>query len=128
MNILNYRSFVFVLPCVLVPLWANATEVTPDSLAEVVEFNDQFLYHRDESEKVNVSRFSKGNPVLPGIYAVTVYVNNTAEYSGNIEFKDNGTDIAVPCITRRLMQFIKLDTSELPGDSEEDEDLSLIHI
>lgn len=99
---------VFITQCVgaagILPASANAEQV--------VEFNDQFLFNNAGGGGVNVNRFSKGNPVLAGVYNVTIYVNDAAEYSGDIEFKDTGTEIAAPCITYKLMKKLKLNTKK----------------
>lgn len=127
MNVFKLRTAALIATSVIIVLRASATETV--STVKEVEFNDQFLFANSEGKKININRFSKGNPVLAGVYNVTLYVNKKAEYSGNVEFKDNGTDIAEPCITSALMQHMELNTEELdnrPSDPETCNDLTAL--
>ncbi len=118
----NRIKFLLLTTCVLLPLYvsrvfASDAAPTPSASAEKVEFNDQFLYPSATGEKLNVSRFANGNPVLPGVYSLTIYINNVAEYSGNVEFKDNGSDIASPCITGQLLHVMSFNTDKLESEN-----------
>lgn len=53
-------------------LAAEATAV-PSSGTEEVEFNDQFLFNTGTN--IDVSRFSKGNPVVPGTFKTQIVLN-----------------------------------------------------
>ena len=106
------RSQLLLLSCVLLPIYVSAEEKKVTPAPEVVTFNDQFLFHTGSGGKIDVDRFTKGNPVLPGVYSVTVYINDRAEFSGKLLFKDTGTEIASPCITNKLLKQLKLEDSE----------------
>lgn len=43
--------------------------------AELVEYDHTFLMGKDASN-IDLSRYTEGNPTLPGIYDVSVYVND----------------------------------------------------
>lgn len=46
---------------------------TPSSGNEEVEFNDQFLFNTGNS--IDVSRFSHGNPIVPGTFKTQLILN-----------------------------------------------------
>lgn len=74
-----------------------------------IEFNEQFLFNT--GAPVELSRFARGNPVLPGTYPVTLQLNGVPKVNGDVTFLENGTPVATPCLTlRQLMQLgIKTD-------------------
>ncbi len=77
-----------------------------------MEFNPAFL---QGGSKVDVSRFSRGNPVLPGDYLVDLQVNG--KWVGRIAVRfmaQPDSDIALPCTDRALVARIGLDFEKLP--------------
>ncbi|MFK8935591.1 fimbria/pilus outer membrane usher protein [Acinetobacter junii] len=54
------------------PIMVYADESTPNNATEA-EFDSSFLI--GDAQKIDISRFKYGNPVLPGEYNVDVYVN-----------------------------------------------------
>jgi outer membrane usher protein len=91
---------------------------TPAPAAEptgaAVEFNSSFL---QGGGKVDVSRFSRGNPVLPGDYSVDVQINGKWVGRASVRFiAQPDSDIALPCIDRALIGRIGIDFEKLsPG-------------
>jgi outer membrane usher protein len=82
-----------------------------DSTSTEVEFNPAFL---QGSTKVDVSRFSHGNPVLPGDYAVDLQVNGKWMGHATVRFiAQPNSDIALPCIDRPLVDRIGLNFEKL---------------
>lgn len=71
---------------------------------EEVEFNNIFL----SNSPIDVSRFSKGNPVTAGKYNVSVVLNEREMGKFEIQFDDNPQDPlrALPCF--RLKELAKL--------------------
>ena len=51
--------------------------------AELVEYDHTFLMGKDASN-IDLSRYTEGNPTLPGIYDVSVYVNDQPIMSQSI--------------------------------------------
>ncbi len=92
------RSLLCLSISAVLPFCAFAAE---NNKEEDVQFNDQFLYNTGAS--IDVSRFSKGNPVLAGTYKVKVIINGKPSITTDLLFKDNGTPRATPCITRKLL-------------------------
>lgn len=89
---------------------ANASPSTPQE----VNFSTDFLYGA-VGQQVDISRFSRGNPVLPGEYDVGVQVNDKWIGHFYVEFvAQPHSDIALPCIDRRLIEQIGLDYEKLP--------------
>ncbi|WP_250511025.1 FimD/PapC C-terminal domain-containing protein [Caballeronia sp. GACF4] len=85
--------------------WADA----PQHYA-AVEFNEQFLDSSD-SEKLDVSRFNKGQEVLPGTYRSDIYVNDAWKGKLNIEVRELGGDSheVVPCMNADLLERLGVD-------------------
>ena len=76
-----------------------------------VEFNPAFL--RGGSQ-VDVSRFARGNPVLPGEYLVDLQINGKWVDRASVRFVGQpGSDVARPCIDRALFDRIGLDLGKL---------------
>jgi outer membrane usher protein len=76
-----------------------------------VEFNPAFL---QGGSQVDVSRFSRGNPVLPGDYLVDVEINGKWTGRATVHFiAKPDSDIAQPCIDRALIGRIGLDFEKL---------------
>jgi outer membrane usher protein FimD/PapC len=53
--------------------FAEEKKVASASGSEEVEFNDQFLFNTGSN--IDVSRFSKGNPVVPGTFKTQIILN-----------------------------------------------------
>lgn len=94
----------------LVAYLLSATGWNHYSFAEQsVTFNSKFL-----RSNIDITKFSKGNPVLPGEYLVDLYVNNTFKDSLKIKFsKVQGSDIAVPCFNMEQYEILEVDTLKL---------------
>ncbi len=86
------------------------------SAQDDVEFNDQFLFNT--GSKIDVSRYSRGNPVMPGEYRAAIRVNGVAKITTAVTFNDNGTPQAAPCLTLPMLNQLDLDTSQLKADAE----------
>ncbi|KWF75885.1 hypothetical protein WL93_28430 [Burkholderia diffusa] len=76
--------------------------------AETVEFNSDFL--SPQAASTDVSRFEKGNPVLPGSYRVDLYLNGRALGRTGVDVKaSNDPQHGRVCMTRMLLDQIGLD-------------------
>src|SRR5690349_15304946 len=86
--------------------------------AAPVEFNSSFL---QGGNKIDVSRFSRGNPVLPGDYVVDLQINGRWERRTSVRFiAQPDSDIALPCIDRALIGRIGLDLEKLPAAARDE--------
>jgi outer membrane usher protein len=84
--------------------------------AAQVEFNPAFL---QGGTKVDVSRFSQGNPVLPGDYTVDVQINGKWVGHASVRFiAQPNRDVALPCIDRALVGRIGLDFEKLSASAQ----------
>lgn len=92
---------------------ATTRSVAPET-EEQVEFNEQFLLNMGST--VDVSRYAQGNPVPPGIYRVKINLNGKNTVTQEVEFKDNGTARAAPCITVQLLKQAGVDTKAVLDD------------
>jgi outer membrane usher protein len=87
-----------------------------DTAAAEVEFNPAFL---QGGSKVDVSRFTRGNPVLPGDYTVDLQVNGKWLGRAAVRFiAQPNSDIALPCIDRALVDRIGLDFEKLSASAQ----------
>ncbi len=98
------------LLCALVTLFP-ALSCAAEPAGQQVEFNPAFL---QGGPKVDVSRFSRGNPVLPGEYMVDLQINGKWVGRASVRFvAQPDSDIALPCIDRPLVGRIGLDFEKL---------------
>lgn len=71
------------------------------SESEGVEFNDGFL----SGYGIDVSKFSNGNPVIPGHYTVRFVTNNAPRGEIELDFIDVNKDgVGQACLTRGLLK------------------------
>jgi outer membrane usher protein len=99
---------VFAAP-VIAPAVAPALEPAADPGA--VEFNTAFT---GSSQTVDVSRFEKGNPVLPGSYNVDLFVNEGRVARKDIRFHAvDGSPVAQPCFDYATLVQMGVDVNAL---------------
>ncbi|WDB46931.1 outer membrane usher protein [Escherichia albertii] len=67
---------------------------------EVVEYDSAFLMGSGATT-IDVSRYTEGNPTPPGIYNVSVFVNDKAVSNLTLPFIDVGTQSAAACLTAK---------------------------
>ncbi|WP_201314146.1 fimbria/pilus outer membrane usher protein [Dyella sp. EPa41] len=89
-----------------------ATPTLPAMVAPgIVEFSPAFT---GSSQSVDVSRFEKGNPVLPGSYNVDLFVNDGRVARKNILFRAiAGGQVAQPCFDYATLVQMGVDTARL---------------
>ncbi|HDT2075200.1 MULTISPECIES: outer membrane usher protein [Enterobacter] len=114
------RSFLCLSISAAIPLNAIADDIksTVNTAADDVEFNDQFLFNT--GNKIDVGRFSQGNPILPGKYQTKINVNGKAKITTEVEFKDNGTPRATPCMTLTTLRQVGINTESLEKTDSSD--------
>ncbi|KDR29053.1 MULTISPECIES: fimbria/pilus outer membrane usher protein [Caballeronia] len=83
-----------------------------------VEFNEQFL-ESGSGEKVDISRFNKGQEILPGTYRADTYVNNEWKGKLGIEIRgpQNGDGVVHPCMTSDLLTQFGVDIRKLTPEA-----------
>ena len=111
------RSLLCLSISAVLPLCAFAAE---NNNEEDVQFNEQFLYNTGAS--IDISRFSKGNPVIAGTYKVKMIVNGKPSVTTDLLFKENGTPRATPCITPKLLTQANVTTEQLKHPEEDSAD------
>ena len=85
-----------------------------------IEFNDDFIFGgAGNKSSIDVSQYARGNPVKPGVYTATVWINGEQQQTAKIRFLDNQTPNASPCLTRQLLEEANVDVSKLPAESSE---------
>lgn len=89
---------------------AAQTPVVP----ETVDFNPEFLSSQAGMGQVDLSRYARGNPVLPGEYRVDLYLNGQAMGPLNVVVKaGNDPQRGRICMTQALLDQVGLDWSKL---------------
>lgn len=105
------RLFIKALTA-LTMIMAASAGAEPQKPAEV-EFNSSFL-RGGSAQQVDISRFERGNPVLPGDYLVDLQVNGKLVGRSPVRFvAQPDSDIALPCIERTVIERIGLDFEKL---------------
>ena len=93
----------------------TAPQAAPTAAAPAeVDFNSDFLSPQAGTGKVDVSRFSRGNPVLAGNYHVDLYLNGLAVGRVDVVVKaGEDPQRGRICMTRALLDQVGLDWSKL---------------
>ncbi|HIC2890128.1 TPA: outer membrane usher protein [Enterobacter hormaechei] len=114
------HSFLCIAICTALQTASFAAEsaAVPSSGSEEVEFNDQFLYKTGTN--IDVSRFSRGNPVVPGTFKTQLVLNGQKKLLTDFTFKDNGTPRAQPCFTPKILMQIGLKAEAIQAATGKD--------
>ncbi|WP_250500410.1 fimbria/pilus outer membrane usher protein [Caballeronia sp. GAWG1-5s-s] len=93
--------------------WADAS-----AQPAAVEFNEQFL-DSGGSQKLDISRFNHGQPVLPGTYRADTYVNNVWRGKFSVDVRDSAEHPGVvqPCVTADLLERFGVDLRKLSPEA-----------
>jgi len=82
----------------------------PVEIPQEVEFNPAFF----TGNVADLSRYTRGNPVAPGLYPLELFVNGKKRGRLEVLFQEvPGSDIAVPCFTMAGLDRIGVDTSRV---------------
>lgn len=97
------------------PAAAAAAALDPAVDPGILEFSNAFT---GSSQAVDVSRFEKGNPVLPGSYNVDVFVNDGRVARKNIQFRAvEGSQVAQPCFDYATLVQMGVDVNKLDPEA-----------
>ncbi|MEG1209897.1 MAG: outer membrane usher protein [Leclercia sp.] len=115
------RSFLYLSVYAALSAYTYANDNLPvnNNEQDEVEFNDQFLFNT--GSKIDVSRYSQGNPIMPGEYRAKIIVNGKSKLTATVSFKENGTLWASPCLSRSMLNQLDIDTAKI-NDTQADED------
>lgn len=108
------RPCSFAALCFFASVGAYAADATGTTQVAEVEFNDLFL-QRPGTAHIDVSRYNKGNPVLPGTFRSDLYVNSAWLGRTDITLKQigPGTRNVQPCFDRAMLERIGVDLGKL---------------
>jgi outer membrane usher protein len=107
------RGHAVILGALAVWGAAPAFAVPNGSQLADVQFNSDFLM-KPKGQSVDVSRFSRGNPVQPGEYTVDLYVNGNWVGHEALRFvAQEGAASAAPCLDKVLIERLGLDFTKL---------------
>jgi outer membrane usher protein len=85
----------------------------PMSIAQV-QFDPSFIMTTPD-RAVDLSRFERGNPILPGEYRPDIYLNGTLIGRETVEVRGDEKQAYV-CITRPLLEKLNVDFNQLNKD------------
>ncbi|MDR5828397.1 fimbrial biogenesis outer membrane usher protein [Caballeronia sp. LP006] len=95
--------------------WADSTQQIA-----AVEFNEQFL-ENGSGEKLDISRFNKGQEILPGTYRADTYVNAVWKGKFDIDIREAGAGAGVvamqPCVNADLLDRMGVDLRKLSPEA-----------
>jgi len=95
--------------CVALPAFADDVAKAPD-----VEFRSGGF---PGSQQIDLSRFNKGNVVLPGSYKADVRVNSRLVGSELLTFDADAAGDGQLCMDRAMIERLGVDLAKLPGAS-----------
>lgn len=94
---------------------APAPSPEPAPGPQIVEFSASFL--GTDAGEVDLTRFERGNPVLPGSYRVDLYVNEFRLSREDVRFvADDPQAPARPCFTRSMLDAANVDLDKLAAE------------
>lgn len=92
---------------------------TTDANTASVQFENEFLMHGD-GHKVDVSRFEKGNVVMPGTYNVDIFVNDERVARADVPFQAASSEAnAQPCFDEKTLARIGVDLKKLDPENRQ---------
>src|SRR6187402_542067 len=96
----RWRACVWLVVAMLIVGVARAdTEDAPPPVGKVVEFNSAFL-PGGHAMKIDLSRYSRRNPVMPGTYDADIWVNGEWQMRRGVRFATEDLDAdAIPCLS-----------------------------
>ena len=106
------RSFHYPLFCGVITLCVSSIASSQNleqeqevALNSMAEFDSSFLV--GEAEKIDVKKFTNGNPILPGEYNLDIYINGTWYGKRQIEFKasDDNTSASTCFTAKQLLEY-----------------------
>lgn len=97
----------------VVAIEAHADESGRATQVAQVQFNEQFLAH--SGQVIDLSRYSRGNPVMPGAYRADLYVNEAWLGRAQVVLRQvgSGTNNVVVCFDRELLERVGVDAQKL---------------
>nr|WP_283256135.1 fimbria/pilus outer membrane usher protein [Dyella humicola] len=97
---------------------AAAAVASPDASASGAEASfDRNLLSGAGQNTVDLSRFERGNPVLPGDYSADLYLNNSPTGRASVRFAaPTPQSGATPCVDRKLLDQLNLHPANLSPD------------
>jgi outer membrane usher protein FimD/PapC len=96
---------------------ANVNASENNNGGAAVQFDTTFL-RTDPKRTVDVSRFSRGNLVSPGIYSVDIWVNETRVSREDVRFvAARDGESATPCFTNKMLQRFGVDFAKVGADT-----------
>ena len=86
----------------------------PSPTPEVTEFSAAFL----SGTSADLSRFERGNPILPGVQQVDLYVNEQRISRQTVTFEEQGDRIKA-CLNLELLLAAGVDTAKLEAEGHD---------
>jgi len=89
-------------------------EVRAQPTTTVATLFNEDLFSAGSKTRIDTTRFSRGNPILPGTFRIDLYANATWAGRPEVVFETPaGAEDAVPCFDRALLLRAGIDVSKL---------------
>ena len=96
---------------------SGADATAADASGADAEF-DRSLLSGAGQNTTDLSRFERGNPVMPGSYNADIYLNNAWVGRGDVRFASaTAKASATPCVDRRLLDQLGLHPDQMSADT-----------
>lgn len=109
---LKYQILIAIISMVGIPFTGFANEIPVDDNDEsFAEFDPLFLKKSSNNQSdIDISQFSRGNPILPGNYRLDVFVNQQWRGVLDVQYIENSADKfqAKLCVKPSLIEKIDL--------------------
>lgn len=106
----SHRRLTVALTALMLPCAANAAQSDGAARYAQVEFDSRFLF----GGAMDISRFSQGNVVLPGLYVADVKVNGERVGKLDVLFKAvGGAGHTEPCFSPRELDQLGVDMARV---------------
>lgn len=107
---------IAVMAAIMLPRQVVASSLSPSAYtADDYTFDPIFL-NTSGHEKIDLSRFEKGESATPGTWATDIFVNGEAVTHTNILFTERADKKVRPCITLEIIKNLNLNFDNLPGE------------
>ncbi|MGC5701191.1 fimbrial biogenesis outer membrane usher protein [Pseudomonas sp. NFXW11] len=83
---------------------------------ELIRFNPAF-FGNGQGEPVDLSRFSRDNPLVPGVYRLDLYLNQNWVGRQDVRLRAGADSLKVqPCLSSEVLEQLGLDFTRMPPE------------
>lgn len=107
---------IAVMAAIMTPRQVEATTLNSQSADDHQEFVfDPIFLSTSNSEKIDLSRFERGDSASPGTWATDVFVNGASATHADIKFVEGADKKVYPCIDDKLIKNLNINFDKVPA-------------